>query len=135
MKKQFSVLSLFLILSLKSQVFANIVLPSIISDNILLQQNAVVNIWGMADAGEKITVVPSWAGSYATAADCAGCWMVKVKTPKALVGHSLLVKENNIIKVNNILAGEDEWYFFFRVNLYNKAGLPATPFRNDNWNE
>lgn len=41
---------------------AEVRLSSMIGDNMVLQQNSNARIWGTADPGEKVTVVPSWDG-------------------------------------------------------------------------
>ena len=41
-------------------IHADIQLPSILSDNMVLQQNAKVRFWGKASPGEKILVKTSW---------------------------------------------------------------------------
>lgn len=40
--------------------FALVTLPSIFSDNMVLQQNSKVKIWGWAKPFEEITVTTSW---------------------------------------------------------------------------
>ena len=56
---------LLLILALiflhKVEIKADIVLPAILSDNMVLQQNTNVNIWGKANKNEKITIKTSWS--------------------------------------------------------------------------
>ncbi|MDT0687658.1 hypothetical protein [Autumnicola psychrophila] len=49
---------LLLILS-SAQIFANISLPQIFSDNMVLQRNAEVKSWGWAKPGEKIKLSTS----------------------------------------------------------------------------
>ena len=38
------------------QVFANVTLPKFFGDNMVLQRNKPIPVWGWADAGEKITI-------------------------------------------------------------------------------
>ena len=55
--------SIFLVLGLFASLTteAKVTLPAIFSDNMVLQQNAQVNVWGKATPGEKVTVKASWA--------------------------------------------------------------------------
>lgn len=106
MKKRLLVLWLFLCLVVNIQVFADVKLPSVISDNMVLQQDTIVNIWGTANKNEKIIVEPSWGGKYETTAGKDGKWLVKIKTPVASSGHSLILLANNKIQINNVLIGE-----------------------------
>ena len=62
---------------------ANLKLPSLISDNMLLQQKADIKIWGKASPGQKINVSASWkAAGQANAAE-NGKWSVILRTPEA----------------------------------------------------
>ncbi|MBQ6533763.1 MAG: acetyl esterase, partial [Opitutales bacterium] len=87
---------------------AEITLPSIFSDNMLLQRGAPVKIWGKADAGAKVEV--AFAGQKkSTKAGADGKWSVFLdkmqadKTPREMT-----VSENGKVSktVKNILVGE-----------------------------
>ena len=41
---------------------ADVKLPAIVGDSMVLQQQAEVNVWGWADPGEEVSVRPSWSG-------------------------------------------------------------------------
>ncbi|MBQ4214708.1 MAG: sialate O-acetylesterase, partial [Bacteroidales bacterium] len=63
--------------------FALVTLPSIFSDNMVLQQNATVKIWGWAKPYEEITVTTSWDDkSYKVMTDNTMSWSVDVTTPE-----------------------------------------------------
>lgn len=51
MKKLLGFISFLLVLA--GSVSAKVVLPAILSDNMVLQQNAQVNLWGKATPGER----------------------------------------------------------------------------------
>ena len=88
-------------------VSADVRLPAVISDNMVLQQQMNVSVWGWAALGENVTVTVSWDGSsVSTKADTDGRWQVKVKTPKASGPYTLTIKGQNTIKLDNILIGE-----------------------------
>lgn len=59
MKKKFYCLCMGMLLGISS-VEARVTLPSIISDNMVLQAQTKVCIWGKATPGENISVAPSW---------------------------------------------------------------------------
>lgn len=90
------------------QAAADVKLPAIISDNMVLQQKAEVAIWGWADPGEKIEVQGDWQWfqKEKTVADENGRWQVKLKTPSAGGPHTVTVKGNNRIVIQNVLIGE-----------------------------
>lgn len=106
MKKILFILTLTLLVTIS--IKADIILPAIISDNMILQQNTEVNIWGKADINEKIEIRTSWEEKrYSTQADARGKWSLKIKTPiKTNLEQRLLIKGKNIIEVKNILIGE-----------------------------
>jgi sialate O-acetylesterase len=94
---------------------ANVKLPAVVGDHMVMQQNTTVAIWGWAEPGEKISVTPSWqqpdAGSSATAQQ-DGSWMSLLKTPKATgtpkaAGpFTIKIESNNKIVLEDILIGE-----------------------------
>ena len=101
--------SIFLVLGLFASlaIEAKVTLPAIFSDNMVLQQNAQVNVWGKATPGEKVTVKASWADKAVTAkATANGKWTLKLKTPDAMTNQSITVSGENTITINNVLIGE-----------------------------
>ena len=99
-------LTIFLTAGLPS-LHARISLPSILSDNLVLQQKTVVNIWGNATPGEKFSVKPSWSTkSTEVVAGKDGKWSIKIKTPAAIKDQSITIHGENTLVINNILIGE-----------------------------
>ena len=64
MKKLLGLISFLLVLA--GSVSAKVVLPAIFSDNMVLQQNAQVNLWGKATPGERVSVKASWTDKTVT---------------------------------------------------------------------
>lgn len=86
---------------------ANVFLPAILGDHMVLQQQSEVTIWGWARALEPITVIASWdRQSIQTKADNHANWQVKLKTPKAGGPYTLIVMGNNTIVLQDIMIGE-----------------------------
>jgi sialate O-acetylesterase len=87
---------------------AQLKLPDIISDSMVLQQSSDAPIWGWATAGEKIEITGSWAKNspVQTVAGNDGKWMVKIATPKAGGPYDLTIKANQTITLHGILTGE-----------------------------
>jgi sialate O-acetylesterase len=105
MKK--TILSAIFCLSLSCSLKANVKLPAILADSMVIQRDTRVNIWGWADPGEIITVTASWLKSpVTTAADSSGRWMVKVKTTRSGKNYSISIEGKNKILLKNILMGE-----------------------------
>jgi len=87
--------------------FANIKLPAIFSDKMVLQQQSKVAVWGWADPGEKIIVTGSWSTkSFSITTDASGNWKGVLQTPKAGGPYTLKIKGNNSIELTDILIGE-----------------------------
>jgi sialate O-acetylesterase len=95
-------LSLFVI-----HASAQLQLPDIISDSMVLQQNTNAPIWGWASPGEKVEVNGSWSDKTIKAvADEDGKWMVKLATPKAGGPYDVTIKTNETKILHGILIGE-----------------------------
>ena len=86
--------------------FADVKLPAIISDHMVVQADMEVPVWGWADAGEEVTV--SLAGQTASVKTPAeGRWQVKLKPMKAMAeAQTLTVKGKNTLAVQDVLVGE-----------------------------
>lgn len=85
---------------------ADVRLPSVLSNNMVMQREAEATIWGWAEPGEEVMVMASWKARAKTTADADGKWSVKIKTPKTGGPYNLNIKGNNTIKLENILIGE-----------------------------
>ena len=86
-----------------SSSFAEIRLPRLFGDNMILQQQTKNTIWGWAEAGEIVTVNASWGAKASTKAGTDGKWKLFLETPKYGTGHSLTI---NGQKIDNVAIGE-----------------------------
>ncbi len=97
------VATLALALSLSAR--ADVSLPAIFSDHMVLQRDARVPVWGTAAPGEKITV--EFAGqSASTNAGADGKWRVALADLKAGAPQTLTIRGNNTIIIQDVLVGE-----------------------------
>lgn len=85
---------------------AQILLPRVITNNMVLQQGKPVAIWGKANVNDNITV--SFANqTKKTVADKNGNWQVKLNPMKASAEpRTMTISGSNIIELHNILVGE-----------------------------
>ncbi|HLF65085.1 MAG TPA: sialate O-acetylesterase, partial [Saprospiraceae bacterium] len=98
-----SILSLMLSVTSKG----NVVLPAIFNDNMVLQQQSEVTIWGWAKPLEKVTIHGSWQDtSVETIADNQANWAVLIHTPAAGGPYSIEIRGYNRIVLQNVLIGE-----------------------------
>jgi len=89
-----------------STVAADVRLPEVISNNMVLQKDVPLPIWGDAAPGEEVVVTLGDSVAKATA-DGSGKWKVTLPAVKAAGGpHEMTVKGKNEIKITNILVGE-----------------------------
>jgi len=84
---------------------AEVRLPAIIGDNMVLQQGVKVRIWGTAKPGERVTVTFNNHSS-STVANTQEKWEVLLGPLKAGGPFDLTVKGDNILTVKNVLVGE-----------------------------
>ena len=85
---------------------ADVRLPEVISNNMVLQKDIPLPIWGWADAGEEVTVTLG-ASTVKGTAGPDGKWKVTLPAVKTAGGpHEMVVKGKNEIKISNILIGE-----------------------------
>lgn len=94
---------------------ADIKLPSIFGDNMVLQRDCQDNIWGLADPGEFITVIIG-EDKVGTTADAKGCWILKLKPHAAGGPVAVTVRGKNIIVLKNVLFG-DTWLCSGQSNM------------------
>jgi len=87
------------------RVWADVTLPHIFGNHMVLQRDMPVLVWGWAEPGEPVTVK---LGDQVTkaAADADGKWMVKLPALKAGGPLEMTVTGKNTINITDILVGE-----------------------------
>ncbi|HVS94511.1 MAG TPA: sialate O-acetylesterase [Mucilaginibacter sp.] len=100
----FILLASFFLLPCSS--YGTVVLPKILGNNMVLQRNKPVPIWGTASVGEMITV--SFAGQVKnTTAGPDGKWEIILDPmPASANGRNMEIKGTNTVKLSDILIGE-----------------------------
>ncbi len=92
---------------------ADVKLPGVFGDHMVLQRDAAVPVWGWAGAGEKVTVTLAGQSKTATAGK-DGKWSVRLDAMKAGGPHTLKVQGNpstgsgqaSTIELTDVLVGE-----------------------------
>lgn len=90
--------------SLAWSSLADVRLPALFSDHMVLQRGKPVPVWGWADDGEQVTV--SFRGKTARATAKDGKWMVKLGKLQAGGPDILTVEGKNRIELRDVLVGE-----------------------------
>ena len=120
----FSMFIAALLISVSMQ--AEVKLPAIFGNHMVLQQQTDAAIWGKASPSKNVSVKTSWDGkSYSTRADNNGNWKLKVKTPKAGGPYSITISDGKELKLNDVLIGE-VWVCSGQSNME----MPVKGFRN-----
>ena len=97
----------FVFILISGTMMANVSLPNIFGDNMVLQRNAEVKIWGWANPKEEIKLVSSWNNQeYKITANNQAQWELKIKTPEAGGPYTISIKGYNELVLKNILIGE-----------------------------
>lgn len=90
-----------------SIVKAQVTLPTIFSDHLVLQQQSNAKIWGTAGGKKEVKIYTSWnKQSYTAKPDDKGNWSVVVKTATAGGPYQITVSQSNKIVINDVLLGE-----------------------------
>ena len=88
---------------------AKVKLHHLVSDNMIIQQQTDVRLWGWAKPGRKVVATTSWSDQRAEAkADKQGRWLLTVKSPKASYEPLSITFDDGDgqVTINNVLAGE-----------------------------
>ncbi len=84
---------------------AEVRLPQVFGDSMVLQRDKPLPVWGWADPGEKVAIAIGDNRADATA-DAAGRWRVTLKPMPAGGPHSVSVRGKNTIDLKDVLVGE-----------------------------
>lgn len=87
---------------------AKVIPHHLVSDHMVLQQQASVRLWGTGDAGKTVRVSASWTDrTWSAKVGRDGKWEVKVDTPKASYEpQTVTFDDGEKLTVSDILIGE-----------------------------
>jgi len=88
-----------------SVVFADVRVPNIFSDHMVLQRETTNRVWGTGDAGEKVTVTIGDQTVESTT-DGSGKWEVKLAPLAAGGPYELKITGKNTVTISDVLVGE-----------------------------
>jgi len=131
--KHGKILIAFFLLSF-TLIHAEIKVASALGDNMVLQRNTEVKLWGTAKPNEKLTVVTGW-NNLKTNIVCneSGEWLVKVKTTDAGGPYAITISSNEEkVSLQNLLLGE-VWLCSGQSNMEMPiVGFSDQPINNSN---
>lgn len=116
MSKRHHFIILFFLLG-SSICFSQTKMPSFFSDNMILQQQENVAIWGTDNPGTQIEIKTSWGVEKSIITQPDGKWQIKIQTNKAsFESHEITVKGSSTITLKNVLIGE-VWFCSGQSNM------------------
>lgn len=85
---------------------AEVRIPAVFSDHMVLQRDAAVPVWGDAEAGEDVAVEFAGQSKRATAG-ADGRWLVKLDPLAANAeARAMTIRGNNMVTISDVLVGE-----------------------------
>jgi sialate O-acetylesterase len=101
-------LTLVILSVFSMNMFGKITLPSVFSDNMVLQQNSKVAIWGWAGPGETVKIVASWNSkdTVKVKADNTSEWKTSIQTIGAGGPYSIKILGSGNAELKNVMLGE-----------------------------
>ena len=100
---------------LPAMAFADVKPYPLFTDNMVLQRDADIVVWGHADAGEKVTVTLGDATATAET-DKEGNWKAKLPATKAATALTLKIAGKNTVEFKNVAVG-DVWVCSGQSNM------------------
>lgn len=118
MKKAFPIILALALLGTCNCLQAKVKLPSVLADNMVLQQKTDAALWGTAEPGRKVSVKTSWnkKKTVTTADPETGKWLVRVATPEAGGPYEISISDGDRLTLRNILIGE-VWFASGQSNM------------------
>ena len=109
-------LALLLALATGQLLEAEVKMPAIFGDHMVLQQESMLPVWGTAEAGEKVTVTVG-VEKADTVADSNGKWTVKLPPlPNGAPPVTMTVAGKNTLTFTDVLVG-DVWVCSGQSNM------------------
>ena len=123
----FTTLVLFFFMKLKILFFfyliifsikAEIALPDFFSDNMVLQQNTTIKLWGTAKPKTNVYIKASWLNKpLECISEIDGQWEISLKTSEASFKKQFIhISDGSELKIQNILIGE-VWFCSGQSNM------------------
>ncbi len=102
---------------LQTPLQAKITLPAFFTDNMIIQQQTTMTLFGKAKPNKKVSIETSWNNQhYETKADAQGNWQVAVSTPTAGGPYRITLSDGKKTVLENVMAGE-VWFCSGQSNM------------------
>jgi len=108
---------------------AQVRLPRLIRDSMILQRDSKINIWGWASKNEKVRI--NFNGkNFKTTANTDGKWLLQLPPMKAGGPYSMHIDASNHLVINNILIG-DVWLCSGQSNMVHQMKLHSVRYADE----
>jgi sialate O-acetylesterase len=111
------------------KISAEVRLPRLVSDGMILQRDVPVGLWGWADPGETV-IVRFGKNTCSAVAGSEGTWAVQLPAQEAGGPHSISILASNTLTINNILFG-DVWLCSGQSNMETPVSRVTTLFGSE----
>jgi len=101
--------------------FAQVKLPQIVRDSMILQRDIPVNIWGWSAVNEKVSVKFN-GKTYKTKGNAEGKWSIKLPATKAGGPYTIDIIASNKISIKEVLFG-DVWFCSGQSNMVHQLNI------------
>jgi len=107
MKKKCTIILFSICIISFGNLYAKVKLPSIFTNNMVLQQQSNVPFWGEATPNKIVKISTSWNNkTIETITDFSGNWRTTVSTPVYGGPFSIEISDGEKLKLENVLIGE-----------------------------
>ncbi len=125
--KQLIILPLFLFSAYAG--VAQVKLPALVRDSMILQRDEKVKLWGWASTNEKIAI--RFKGKvYRTTAGTEGNWVIQLPPTEAGGPYQIDITASNKITLHDVLFG-DVWLCSGQSNMVHQMNIHDVTYAND----
>ncbi len=91
-----------------AHAWAEIFLPAVFTDHMVLQRNSEVTIWGFGNPGETISIVPEWLNGDTIKAPVSnmGKWSARIRTLEAGGPYKIRFSGSSQVTLSDVMMGE-----------------------------
>ena len=108
---------------------AQVKLPALVRDSMILQRDAEINIWGWASKNESVTVSFN-KKTFKTKANADGKWKIVLAPMKAGGPYTMNISGKNRIVLKDILIG-DVWFCSGQSNMVHQLNIHDVTYADE----
>lgn len=129
MKQAMKFITILFLLGSFHLTYAQVRLPKLIRDSMVLQRDARLKVWGWASAGENVLVTFN-KKAYKTKTGSDGKWQVTLQPTKAGGPYTMNIDATNHLTLKEILVG-DVWLCAGQSNMVHQMSLHSVLYAAD----